>query len=109
MGTPGLSVALLLLAGLAAAGVILWGAAGRRREADRLLSNASTEADRLRTQAQRDAESLRKEAALEAREAAHALTAAADERIRQRQDLEVAAGGGTSLRLGVHPVLHGSS
>jgi ribonuclease Y len=96
MGTPGLSVVLLLLAGLAAAGVILWGAASRRREAERLLSNASTEAQRLlsnasteaervRARAERDAESLRKEAAIEAREAAHALTATAEERIRQRQ------------------------
>ena len=85
MGTPGLSVVLLLLAGLAAAGTILWGAASRRREAERLLSNASTEAERVRAQAERDAESLRKEAGLEARETAHALTAAAEERIRQRQ------------------------
>ena len=85
MGTPASAVVLLLLAGVAAAGVILWGAAARRREARHLLFTAAAEAERLRHQAARDAESLQKEASLAAREAAHALTAGAEERIRERQ------------------------
>ena len=90
MGTPsGLAALLVLLAG-AAAGIILWGAAASRRAARHLLDTARTDADRLVTQATRDAESLRKEAALEAREAAHAIAAAADQRARDRQQ-EIAA------------------
>jgi ribonuclease Y len=55
------------------------------REAESLRAQAQREADGVRAQAERDAESLRKEAALEAREAAHTLAAAAEQRIRERQ------------------------
>jgi ribonuclease Y len=85
MGTPGLAALVPLLAGVAAAGLILWGAATRRRDAQHLLSTATADAERLRQQAERDAETIRKEAALEARETAHALATAADQRIRERQ------------------------
>ena len=86
MGTPGLAALLSLLAGVTAAGLILWGAAIRRRDAQQLLATATADAERLRRQAERDADTVRKEAALEAREAAHETTAAADRGIRERQE-----------------------
>jgi len=85
MGTPGLSALLPLLAGVVGAGLILWAAATRRRDAQHLLDTATTDAERLRQQAQRDAETIRKEATIEARETAHAVATAADQRIRERQ------------------------
>ena len=86
MGTPtGLAALLVLLASAAGGGVILWAAAARRRAAQLLLDNASTESNRVTRQAERDAESIRKEAALEAREAAHAVSSAAEIRVRERQ------------------------
>ena len=87
MGTPsGLAALLVLLASVAGAGSLLWGAVVRRRTAQLTLQNAIAEAQRVTTQAGREAENIRKEAALEAREAAHALTAAAEQRARERQE-----------------------
>jgi ribonuclease Y len=86
MGTPtGIAALLGLLIIAASAGLILWGAASRRRTAQLALDTARTEADRLIKQAQREADNLRKEAALEAREAAHAVVSAAETRARERQ------------------------
>jgi ribonuclease Y len=86
MGTPsGLAALFVLLAGAAGAGLMLWGAAARRRTAQAVLDAARSEADRLAKQAEREADNSRKEAALEAREAAHAITSAAETRARERQ------------------------
>jgi len=85
MGTPTGLALLVLLASAAGGGFILWGAAARRRAAQQALDSARNEAERLTRQAEREAENLRKEAAIEAREAAHALTSAAEQRARDRQ------------------------
>ena len=85
MGTPTGLAALLVLLASATSGFILWGAATRRRSAHLTLDTASADARRILTQAERDADSLRKEAALEAREKAHELTAAAELQARARQ------------------------
>ena len=75
----------MLLAGAAGAGLLLWAAAGRRRGAQLALQTAASDASRIIKQAERDADNLRKEAALEAREAAHAVTSSAEQRARDRQ------------------------
>src|SRR6266542_1730529 len=68
MAPTGLAAVAALAAVLIAGGVLIWGAASRRRAADETLKKATTEADRLLRQAERDAESARKEAARQARE-----------------------------------------
>ena len=85
MGTPGLTGLLLLLASAAGSAILLWGAYARRQSAQHHVTTARDEADRLLKQAQREADTLRKEAELEAREKAHAVMAAADQRTRTRQ------------------------
>ncbi|HVL67825.1 MAG TPA: ribonuclease Y [Vicinamibacterales bacterium] len=85
MGTPGLAAFVVLLAAAAGSAALLWGAAARRRSAQHAIETARAEAERLLKQAQREADSVRKEAALEAREQAHALVEAAEQRARQRQ------------------------
>ena len=86
MGTPsGLAAAALILVSLIASAVLLWGAAARRREAHDAVTKARDESDRLVKQAGRDAENLRKESALEAREKAHELAAAAEAEARERR------------------------
>jgi ribonucrease Y len=86
MGTPsGLAALLVLLAGASGAGLLLWGAAGRRRSAQLTLQAATSDAARIIKQAERDGESIRKEAALEARESAHAVTSAAEAKARETQ------------------------
>jgi ribonuclease Y len=85
MGTPLVAALLALLASAAGAGIILWGAAAKRRAALTTLERARADADRVAKQAEREADTIRKEAELEAREAAHALTSAAEKRARERQ------------------------
>ncbi len=85
MAPTGLAAVAALAAVLIAGGVLIWGAASRRRAADETLKKATTEADRLLRQAERDAESARKEAALEAREKAHEIAAEAERQARERR------------------------
>jgi len=86
MGTPyGLAAIAGILAGVMAAGALLWGATTRRRAAAEVLKSTDAECQRLLKQAERDAESLRKEAALEAREKAHELTAEGERQARERR------------------------
>ena len=66
------------------AGLVVFGARSRRREALETVARAHDDADRLIKQAERDAETLRKEAALEARERAHDVAAKAEEQARDR-------------------------
>ena len=97
----------LLAASIAGSVLLLWAAAGRRREAQQAFSNAQADAARLLTQttadadalrktaereaeglrreATRDGDSLRKEAELAAREKAHSVTTEADGRARAVQ------------------------
>jgi ribonuclease Y len=82
---PGLAALLVLLAGAAGSGILLWGATLRRRSAQHQLDIARTEAERITGQATREAETVRKEAALEAREQAHTAIANAEDRARSRQ------------------------
>ena len=91
MGAPsGLAALLMLLAGAAGSGILLWGATLRRRSAQQQLDTARTEADRITVQATREAETVRREAAVEAREQAHTAMTTADERARVRQ-LEISS------------------
>ena len=56
MGTPtGLAAFVLLLAGATGGGVLLWGAAIRRRTARHTLETATSDAERIIKQAERDA------------------------------------------------------
>jgi ribonuclease Y len=86
MSTP--SAVALLIVGLSIiiVGLSIWSARGRLRSADELLENARAEAGRVVKQAERDADTLRKEAAIEAREKAHEITAASEEKARERRD-----------------------
>ncbi len=88
MGTPSaLLVAFgIVLASLLAAGALLWTGIRRRGAAAAALERARLDVDGLLRQAAREADTLRKEALLEAREQAHALTAAADRQARDRRD-----------------------
>ncbi|HVH55319.1 MAG TPA: ribonuclease Y [Vicinamibacterales bacterium] len=85
MGTPSVAALLVLLASAVGGGSIVWAAASRRRAAQTTLQTARAEADRLTKQAEREADTIRKEAALEARESAHTLSTAAEQRARDRQ------------------------
>ena len=86
MGTPyGLAALAGIVAGVLAAGALLWGATTRRRAAAGVLKQAHDECQRVLKQAERDAESLRKEAALEAREKAHELAAESERQARERR------------------------
>ena len=84
MGTPSVAALLVLLASAAGAGSLLWFAGSRRRTANLAVEHARAEAERVTRQAEREAETIRKEAAIEARETAHTLTSAAEERARER-------------------------
>ncbi|MEP6916580.1 MAG: ribonuclease Y [Acidobacteriota bacterium] len=87
METSSALTAIAIIAATAVTGgAFLWAAATRRRAAADTLTKATDECDRLLKQAQRDGESLRKEAALEAREKAHEIAAAAERQARDRRD-----------------------
>jgi ribonuclease Y len=87
METSSALTAIAIVAASAVAGAaFLWAAATRRRAAADTLRKANEECERLIKQGQRDADSLRKEAAIEAREKAHELAAAAERQARDRRD-----------------------
>jgi ribonuclease Y len=87
MGTSSaLGAIALVVASAIASGALLWAAVSRRRAAADALRTANDEVGRLLKQAARDGESLRKEAALEAREKAHEIAAAAERQARDRRD-----------------------
>ena len=74
-----------LIAGVAAAAVVAWWVANRRRIAAETIGRAEEQASRTLREAERDIETRRKEALLEAKERAHELRLEAEQYVRDHR------------------------